>query len=70
MTPPGLQQIMRRSLPDSIELGLAIKFGADGLRLLPEIRKIEESALQATMKSTLSASLSSLSCRAEGRRAF
>lgn len=33
---------IRRGLLDGIDLGLQLKFGAPGLRLLPEIRKIED----------------------------
>lgn len=38
----GLQQGRREGLLDGIELGLELRFGTDGLRLLPEIRKIED----------------------------
>jgi hypothetical protein len=38
----GLQQGMREGLLAGIELGLELRFGDEGLRLLPEIRQIEE----------------------------
>ena len=38
----GLQQGQMSSLLNSIELGLELKFGVDGLRILPEIRKIKD----------------------------
>ena len=38
----GMQKGMRQGLLDAIELGLELKFGPDGLRLLPEIRKIKD----------------------------
>jgi hypothetical protein len=38
----GLTRGIRQGLLDGIELGLELKFGAPGLRLLPEIRKIED----------------------------
>jgi hypothetical protein len=38
----GLQQGIREGLLAGIELGLELKFGSEGLRLLPEIYKIED----------------------------
>jgi flagellar biosynthesis/type III secretory pathway protein FliH len=38
----GMQQGMREGLLSGIELGLELKFGSEGLRLLPEISKIED----------------------------
>jgi len=38
----GKQQGMIRGLRSGIELGLELKFGVEGLRMLPEIRKIED----------------------------
>ena len=38
----GLQQGMRQGLLLGIALGLELKFGAEGLELLPEIREIED----------------------------
>ena len=38
----GRQQGIREGLLDGIELGIELKFGSAGLRLLPEIRKIED----------------------------
>jgi hypothetical protein len=37
-----IEQGLQQGLQDGIELGLELKFGVDGLRLLPEIRKIED----------------------------
>lgn len=37
-----IEQGLQQGLLDGIELGLELKFGVDGLRLLPEIRKIED----------------------------
>lgn len=45
---------LRKGLLKGIELGLELKFGADGLRLLPEIHQIQDlaviSAVHATIK--------------------
>jgi hypothetical protein len=38
----GLQQGIREGLLAGIELGLELCFGDEGLRLLPEIRQIED----------------------------
>ncbi len=38
----GIQQGIRQGLLAGIELGLELKFGTDGVRLLPEIYKIED----------------------------
>lgn len=38
----GIQQGLREGLLSGIELGLELKFGSEGLRLLPEISKIED----------------------------
>ena len=38
----GIQQGIRRGLLEAIELGLKLRFGAEGLRLLPEMAKVEE----------------------------
>ncbi len=38
----GLQQGMRQGLLAGIELGLELRFGSKGLRLLPEVYKIED----------------------------
>jgi len=38
----GLQKGIRDGLIEAIELGLSIKFGAEGERLLPRVRQIEE----------------------------
>jgi flagellar biosynthesis/type III secretory pathway protein FliH len=38
----GMQQGIREGLLAGIELGLELKFGSAGLRLLPEIYKIED----------------------------
>jgi predicted transposase/invertase (TIGR01784 family) len=50
----GQQQGLRLGLVQGITLGLDLKFGAEGLRLLPEIRKIEDidvlTAIQEALK--------------------
>ena len=38
----GLQQGIRQGLLKAIKLGLELKFGAEGLKLYPEIKKIED----------------------------
>jgi len=38
----GIQKGVRQGILDAIELGLEIKFGVEGLRELPEIRKIKD----------------------------
>jgi hypothetical protein len=38
----GIQQGIQQEILNSIELGLELKFGVEGLRLLPEIRKIKD----------------------------
>ncbi|PKO20462.1 MAG: hypothetical protein CVU38_20005 [Chloroflexi bacterium HGW-Chloroflexi-1] len=38
----GQQQGLRQGLFDGITLGLELKWGADGLHLLPEIGRIED----------------------------
>jgi hypothetical protein len=38
----GEQRGLRRGLLDGIELGLELRFGLEGLRLLPEITQIED----------------------------
>ena len=38
----GEQRGLRKGLLEGISLGLELKFGSEGLRLLPEIRKIED----------------------------
>ncbi len=38
----GMQKGIRQGVLDAIELGLELKFGAAGLRLLPQIRTIED----------------------------
>jgi predicted transposase/invertase (TIGR01784 family) len=38
----GIQQGIQQEILSSIELGLELKFGVEGLQLLPEIRKIED----------------------------
>jgi hypothetical protein len=38
----GMQQGMQQGLKEAIELGLKLKFGVEGLKLLPEIGKIKE----------------------------
>ncbi len=41
----GIQQEQRQGLLRSISLGLKLKFGVDGMRLLPEISRIEDNNL-------------------------
>jgi flagellar biosynthesis/type III secretory pathway protein FliH len=38
----GIQQGIQRGLLKAIELGLKLKFGVEGLRIYPEIKKIED----------------------------
>ncbi len=38
----GIEQGMHKEILNSTELGLELKFGVEGLRLLPEIRKIKD----------------------------
>ena len=38
----GVEKGIRQGVLDAIELGLELKFGAAGLRLLPQIRTIED----------------------------
>jgi hypothetical protein len=38
----GIQQGIRQGLLKAIEMGLELKFGSEGLRLYPEIRRIED----------------------------
>jgi len=45
----GLQQGLREGLLAGIELGLELKFGAEGLKLLPEIARIEDPAILRTV---------------------
>jgi hypothetical protein len=37
----GYEEGLRKTLPDSIELLIEVKFGATGLALMPEIRQIQ-----------------------------
>ncbi|RMF29843.1 MAG: hypothetical protein D6759_13130 [Chloroflexi bacterium] len=45
----GVQQGLREGLLAGIELGLELKFGAEGLKLLPEIARIEDPAILRTV---------------------
>jgi len=45
----GLRQGLREGLLAGIELGLELKFGAEGLKLLPEIARIEDPAILRTV---------------------
>jgi hypothetical protein len=38
----GIEKGVRQGLLRAVEFGLELKFGVDGLRLYPEIRKIED----------------------------
>jgi hypothetical protein len=38
----GIQQGIRQGLLEAIELGLRLKFGDEGLKILPEISEIED----------------------------
>ena len=49
----GLQQGMRQGLLIGIALGLELKFGAEGLELLPEIREIEDVELLAEISEAI-----------------
>lgn len=45
----GIQQGVQQGVIAGIELGLELKFGTDGLRLMPEIRQIDDSAILRTV---------------------
>ncbi len=51
----GLQQGMQQGLLTGLELGLELKFGREGLQLLPEIRKLEDVDLLQTIHQRLKA---------------
>jgi predicted transposase/invertase (TIGR01784 family) len=53
----GRQEGMREGLLAGIELGLEIKFGAEGLLLLPEVYKIEDTAVLRALHQGLKANL-------------
>jgi flagellar biosynthesis/type III secretory pathway protein FliH len=38
----GIQQGIRQGLTEAIEMGLQLRFGAEGYRLMPKIYKIED----------------------------
>ena len=38
----GIQQGIRQGLLRAIELGLELRFGAEGLRFYPEVKKVKE----------------------------
>ena len=38
----GLERGIREGLLEAIELGLALRFGTDGLKLLPLVRKVQD----------------------------
>ena len=38
----GMQQGMQQGLLAGIELGLELKFGSEGLRILPEVSRVED----------------------------
>ena len=45
----GIQQGIQQGLLAGIELGLELKFGREGLRLLPEIQQIEDVEVLRTL---------------------
>lgn len=49
----GRQEGLREGLLEAIELGLSIKFGEDGLQLMPEVQKIEDIALLRKVKTAV-----------------
>ena len=49
----GIQQGIRQGILDAIELGLEIKFGVEGLRELPEIRKIKDMDVLHTIREAI-----------------
>ncbi len=51
----GLQQGMQQGLLTGIELGLELKFGREGIQILPEIRKLEDVDLLQTIHQRLKA---------------
>ena len=38
----GIEKGMKQGLLDAIDLGLDLKFGEDGLNLMPEIRELDD----------------------------
>ncbi|MUH01338.1 hypothetical protein F7734_57345 [Scytonema sp. UIC 10036] len=49
----GIQQERQRGLLSAIELGLELKFGNEGLRLLPEISQIKDVEVLEAIKAGL-----------------
>ncbi len=49
----GIQQGIKQGLLKAIELGLKLKFGVEGLRLYPEIKRIEDIALLETISEAI-----------------
>ena len=45
----GLNQGRREGLLDAIQLGLRLRFGSDGMRLMPEIFGIQDLAILRTI---------------------
>ena len=53
MIQQGIQQGKREGLLETIELGLSLKFGVEGLKLFPFIAEINEVNQLAAIKETL-----------------
>ncbi len=49
----GLQEGIQEGLREAIELGLKLKFGVEGLKLLPEIEKVKEVELLKAIKEAI-----------------
>lgn len=49
----GLEQGLEQGLREAIELGLELRFGKDGLRLLPRVRKVKGVARLRAFKRAL-----------------
>ena len=52
----GIQQGKREGILEAIELGLTIKFGTKGLRLLPAIQGLKDARQLETVKEAIKAS--------------
>jgi hypothetical protein len=51
----GIQQGKREGLLEAVEMGLSLRFGSEGEKLLPEIRLIEDSERLEKIKNAVRA---------------